>query len=174
MKRLILWLTVLLFFTAACSSAGTGNVTAVDTNEAETAVTTPRLNDDYADALPVMTQLAAGTLQLESSDTAVDETLAAEILPLWQAAQSLSNSDTAADIEIEAVLNQIQDAMQPAQVAAIAEMKLTSDSLAELMTSGAIAFGPGMGRGQADGETEDSGFTPPAGFGAGGIGRAHV
>jgi len=100
----------------------------------------------------------------------VDEALAAEVLPLWQAAQSLSSSDTAADIEVEAVLNQIQDAMQPAQVAAIDEMQLTSDSPAELIESGAIAFGPGMGlgRGQADGEAVDSGFAPPTGFGAGG------
>lgn len=168
MKRLILLLTGLLIFTAACSSTEAGVATAVLTNDGGTAVTTTRLNDDYTDALPVMTQLAVGTLQLESTDMAVDETLAAEILPLWQAAQSLSSSDTTADIEIEAVLNQIQDAMQPAQVAAIAERNLTSDSLAELMESGAIAFGPGMGRGLADGETEDSGFTPPAGFGAGG------
>ncbi len=168
MKRLILLLTVLLIFMAACSSAEAD--TAVATTGTGNGTETVRLNDDYGDALPIITQLAVGTLQLEETELAVDEALAAEVLPLWQAAQSLSSSDTAADIEVEAVLNQIQDAMQPAQVAAIAEMQLTSDSLAELIESGAIAFGPGMGlgRGQADGEAGDSGFTPPTGFGAGG------
>ena len=162
MKRLILLLTVLFVFMAACSS-GEASVTVDDTAVATEAA---RLSEDYSDALPVMTQLAVGTLRLEETDLAVDETLAAEILPLWQAAQSLNNSDTAASVEVEAVLSQIQDAMQPTQVTAIADMKLTSDSLTELVESGEIAFGPGIGRGQ--GQTDGEGFTPPAGFGGGG------
>jgi HEAT repeat protein len=89
---------------------------------------------------------------------------------LWQAAQSLSNSDTAASIEVDAVLNQIQDAMSAEQVAAIAAMALTSDSLTELLESGAITFGRGPGQGQGDGAAGNDEFTPPAGFvpGAGG------
>jgi hypothetical protein len=87
--------------------------------EGETAVSpstdSPRLTADYADALPVQSQLAVGMLQLEETDLAVDEALAAEILPLWRALQSLSNSYTTAEAEITAVLNQIQDTMQPAQ-----------------------------------------------------------
>lgn len=131
-----------------------------------------RLNDAYSDALPIVTQLAAGTLMLEETDLAVDEALAAEILPLWQVAQSLNSSDTAASVEIEAVLNQIQDTMAPEQVAAIAEMALTADSLTELRESGAVTFGrgQGQGQGQANNAAGDAGFAPPAGFvpGAGG------
>jgi hypothetical protein len=128
------------------------------------------LNEAYSDALPVMVQLAAGTLKLEETELAVDEPLAAEILPLWQAAQSLSNSDTAASVEVDAVLTQIQDAMSAEQVAAIADMALTSDSLTELLESGAITFGRGPGQGQGDGAAGNDEFTPPAGFvpGAGG------
>ena len=96
------------------------------------------------------------------------QTLAAELLlPLWQAAQSLSNSDTAASAEIDAVLNQIQDSMLPAQIEAIVAMELTADSVTELLESGAITFGRGAGRGN---QGEDGGFTPGQG-GGGGLGR---
>ncbi len=118
-----------------------------------------RLHEDYNDALSIQGQLAAGTLLLENTPEAVDETLAAELLPLWQAVQSLVNSDTAAPAEINAVLNQIQDTMAPEQVAAIAAMSLTSDSLATMAEEGDLAFGFG-GRGQAAGDTG----TQPGGF----------
>ncbi|MCA9954453.1 MAG: hypothetical protein KC434_07020, partial [Anaerolineales bacterium] len=154
--------------TAANESAVDTNVvanTSADPSAAIAESDTVRLNEDYSDALPVMSQLAVGTIQLEETDLAVDEALAAEILPLWQAVQSLSSSDTAASVEIEAVLNQIQDTMQPAQVAAIAAMNLTSDSLTDLMESGAITFGRGSGQGQGNGSgTGNGGFTPPEGF----------
>ncbi|MCB8980061.1 MAG: hypothetical protein H6657_21835 [Ardenticatenaceae bacterium] len=183
MKKLILLLMVLFLVGVACSSETASEATnetaanesAVDTNVVANTSADPsaaiaesdtvRLNEDYNDALPVMSQLAVGTIQLEETDLAVDEALAAEILPLWQAVQSLSSSDTAASVEIEAVLNQIQDTMQPAQVAAIAAMNLTSDSLTDLMESGAITFGRGSGQGQGNGSgTGNGGFTPPEGF----------
>ena len=183
MKKLILLLMVLFLAGVACSSETTSEATnetaanesavennvvantSADTSSAIAESDTVRLNEDYSDALPVMSQLAVGTIQLEETDLAVDEALAAEILPLWQAVQSLSSSDTAASVEIEAVLNQIQDTMQPAQVAAIAAMNLTSDSLTDLMESGAITFGRGSGQGQGNGSgTGNGGFTPPEGF----------
>lgn len=186
MKRLILLLMVLFLIVTACSSETASEVTSEavasdSTGGNEVAVSAPstedagsgevvaqsgpvRLNEDYKDALPVMSQLAVGTLQLEETDLAVDEVLAAEILPLWQAVQSLSTSDTAASIEIEAVVNQIQDTMQPAQIAAIADMNLTADSLAGLLESGAITFGRGFGQGQGSNAASDGGANPPAGF----------
>lgn len=166
------WMALLLIFVIWGGVACAGETAVNDTPTTSTATTeqAARLNDEYSDALPIMTQLAAGTLQLEETDLAVDETLAAEILPLWQAAQNLSSSETAASVEIEAVLNQIQDTMAPEQVAAIAEMALTADSLTELLESGAVAFGRGPGQGQGDGAGGDAAFSPPAGFvpGAGG------
>ena len=165
------WIILLLLFLFLGSTACAAGETAVDDTAVPSNTDQPaRLNDDYSDALPVMIQLAAGTLKLEDSELAVDEALAVEILPLWRAAQSLNGSETAASVEVDAVLNQIQDAMSAGQVAAIAGMTLTSDSLAELLESGEIAFGRGPGQGQGN-ETEGSGgFTPPAGFvpGAGG------
>lgn len=75
------------------------------------------------------------------------------LLPLWQAAQSLSSSETAAAVEIEAVANQIQNTMSPQQVQAIAEMRLTADSLTEMVESDAVTFGQGAcGHGQGGGD----------------------
>jgi hypothetical protein len=124
-----------------------------------------RLQDDYQDALSIQGQLAAGTMMLEETPLAVDEALAGELLPLWQAVQSLSNSDTAAAVEINAVLNQIQDSMDPEQVAAIAAMNLTADSLTTIIEEGRLTLGFG-GRGQTGNGTDDQ----VGGFPGGGLG----
>jgi hypothetical protein len=126
-----------------------------------------RLRDDYNDALSIQGQLAAGTLMLEETNLAIDETLATELLPLWQAMQSLSNSDTTAAVEIVAVLNQIQDTMTMEQVAAIAEMMLTEDSLTKMLEEGALTFGRG-GFGERSG-AGDQGVAPGEGFPRGGF-----
>jgi hypothetical protein len=123
-----------------------------------------RLRDDYEDALSIQGQLAAGTLLLEETELAVDEVMAVELLPLWRAAQSLMNSDTAAALEIEAVYNQVQDTMTPDQISAIAEMELTEEALTTMMEEGDLDFGRGgfaEGRGDRTGTGE--GFTPPEG-----------
>jgi hypothetical protein len=126
-----------------------------------------RLQEDYNDALSIQGQLAAGTLLLEDTPQAIDEALAAELLPLWQAVQSLTNSDTAAPAEINAVLNQIQDTMNPAQVEAIAALNLTADSLTTLIDEGDLAVGF-SGRGQpTDGTSTQAGRFPGGGFGGG-------
>ncbi len=115
-------------------------------------------------------QLALGTLQLEDSDNAVDETQAATLLPLWQAYQSLSSDETTAAAELDALAGQIERAMTAAQQQAIADMKLTTDSLTELQESGALAFGgpgttdqSGTGDGSGGFQRPSGDFQPPAG-----------
>src|SRR3990172_3495827 len=61
------------------------------------------LSTSYTGALPVVSQLAAGTLSLECSDLAVSAEQAAALLPLWQAYRALSQSDTTAAAELEAL-----------------------------------------------------------------------
>ena len=117
-----------------------------------------RLSADYTNALSAQGQLALGTMQLEESDLAIDEVAAAELLPLWQALQSLSNSQTAATVEIEAVVNQIQDSMTAEQIAAISGMKLTEESLTTLIEEGDFAFGRGALGGAGRGEGGEGGF----------------
>jgi hypothetical protein len=126
-----------------------------------------RLRDDYNNALSIQGQLAAGTLMLEETDLAIDEALATELLPLWQAMQSLSDSDTTAAAEIVAVLNQIQDTMTMEQVAAIAEMMLTEDSLTTMLEEGVLTIGRG-GFGERSG-AGGQGASPGEGFPGGGF-----
>ncbi|MBP6473054.1 MAG: hypothetical protein KBE23_16710 [Chloroflexi bacterium] len=172
MKNLTLWLALLIFLgLAACSSGGaeTAVTTANSTGNGDTAVS--RLNETYADALPVQSQLAIGTLQLETTDQVVDEAQAAELLPLWRAALSLARSDTSAAVEIAAVINQIQDTMTPAQISAIAAMQITSDSMQAMIADGTLVFGRGGfgGGNNSSGQTGDLAGAPPAGeFPAGG------
>jgi hypothetical protein len=113
-----------------------------------------KLSDDFTDALTIEGQLALGTLELEDTDQAVSEEQATELLTLWQAYQSLHNSDIAASAEVEAVLNQIQDTMTADQITAISEMKLTADSMTTLIEEGGLAIGRGGfgNRGGDDGE----------------------
>jgi hypothetical protein len=115
-----------------------------------------QLSVDYADALTIEGQLALGTLELEDTDQAVSEEQAPELLTLWQAYQSLSNSDIAASAEVEAVLNQIQDTMTADQIVAISEMKLTADSITALVEEGGLAFRRG-GFGNRGGDDGDGG-----------------
>jgi len=58
--------------------------------------------------LSTVTRLALGTLKLEGTDQAVSTSQAAELITFWQAYQSLSNSDTSSDVELEALVKQIQ------------------------------------------------------------------
>jgi len=128
-----------------------------------------RLSEDYSDALPVQSQLAIGILQLENGDDAVDKTLAAELLPLWRAMQSLSNSETAADAEVTAVLNQIQDTLSADQVAAIAAMQLTDESFQAMLAEGTISMRGVFGgnRNAVGGTGSGRGGGPGGGLGGG-------
>lgn len=172
-RKAYLWLLgeLALLLLAACSPGDADVATEPD------ATTAPRLNTDYEDALTVQGQLALGTLQLDETEMAVDETQAAELLPLWQALQSLGNSDTASSVEIDAVINQIQDTMTPDQMQAIADMALTTESFTELADSGAFGRVAGFGGffGGSDGDGNSGGGFPggfargePGGGGPGG------
>ena len=161
MKKVMILLVVVLAILALSACGGStepaaSGANAGAANEVQTTVLeNVRLSDGYADALLVQTQLALGTLQLEDTDLAIDETLAAELLPLWRAVQSLGDSDTAAEAEVQAVINQIQDTMAPEQIATITGMQLTEESLSSMIEDGTLALG-GFGRGSA-GEGTDSG-----------------
>lgn len=175
---------LLILILAACgeSTDSTGLVEGVDSGAASSTklsseqpgTLSVRLRDDYSDALSIQGQLALGTMQLEDTDLAADETLAAELLPLWRAVQSLANSDTAADAEVEAVINQIQDTMAPEQVAAIIAMELTEASLTTMLENQELAFdfgGWGFGGGDRGGDGNSGrgfiGGGPGGGLGSG-------
>jgi hypothetical protein len=89
--------------------------------------------------------LLAGTLLLEDSDQAIDPEAASELLPLWQAYRSLVNSDTASQVEVDALLDQIQDTMGEERMVAIAEMDLQSQNMGELLQGLGLESRQGQG-----------------------------
>ena len=83
---------------------------------------------------------------------------AQELLPLWQMLRALQGSSTASQVETQAVLDQIQGAMTPEQLAAIEEM--SQEDMRALFEQ------LGMGRQQESdsGDEEGGGFRPPEGM----------
>lgn len=139
---LIIILTMVL---AACGSGAANGWTTV-------------LNEDYPDALPILSQLTLGTLKLEATELAVNADQAAELLTLWQAIRSLSASDITAEGEIEAIINQILETMTQEQLEAIAAMELIQEDVFALMEE------LGITRGGNWASDSDQPFSPPEGF----------
>jgi hypothetical protein len=79
--------------------------------------------------------LALGTLRLEDTAQAVNAAQAAELLPLWKAAQSLSTSQTISTVEMDALYAQIREAMTPEQIKAIDAMDFTEAEITEMKSS---------------------------------------
>jgi len=105
---------------------------------------------------PLSMMLPAGTLLLEETALAVTPEQAQELLPLWQMLRALQDSGTSSQVEIEALYDQIQEAMTPEQLAAIEEMN--PEDMQELLQE------YGMRR-QGDAESgEGGGFRPPDGM----------
>ncbi len=117
------------------------------------AASTAALTEAYDDALSIRNQLAYGLLRLEGSADAVTAEQAGQLLPLWQALQTLDDSTTAAAEETAAVQAQIQATLTPAQVATIAGMRLTNAMLQAYYTE----------IGVASANTPEPGVTPQSG-----------
>jgi hypothetical protein len=119
MKKSIFLTMILILLLAACSSR-TESVSSDQTVEQA---------DPTQMDLPFSTTLAIGTLKLEETKYAIASDQAADLLPLWQVLRSLTNSDTAALEEIEAIIDQIQETMTPQQMDAIQAMNLTREDI---------------------------------------------
>jgi hypothetical protein len=159
----------------AQAGSTTGNASGQDSSTGQAAA----LALGKAD-LPLATQLALGTLQLEGTGTAVSQEQASELLFLWRAHQSLNASGTAAQVELDALVEQIQAAMTSEQLTAIAEMKLTGESMMAWVQengrmlqsdasgqSNAGAFGLRPPQGSDRGGPPDGGMGGPPGGGMG-------
>jgi hypothetical protein len=184
MKKSIYVLITTLVFTAVLTACGGDTATAVLESSGGSAslaeATSPTavieavagsnaaLSTGYAGALPVEMQLAFGTMQLENTNLAVTARQAEALLPYWRVLQSLTQSDTAADAEINAVVKQIQDNMDGEQIAAIAAMELSEEKLQTMIEEGTLNFG-GRGLGANEGGS-GGGFRPGGGPGSGMLG----
>jgi hypothetical protein len=145
-----------------------------DGNTQEDETTTAAETGDVS--LPLGTQLILGTLKLDATDLEVTADQASELLTLWKAFKSLSTSDTAAEEELDAVINQIQKTMTAEQLDAIQAMDLKQGDMASIMEELGIlpegGFMGGQGGGLEGQELPErftpgelpEGFEPPEGF----------
>lgn len=78
-------------------------------------------------------QLGVGILKLEGTENAITTEQAPELLMLWQVYQDLSDSDTAAQEEVSAVFEQVQETLTTQQIQAIKDMQITQQDVASVM-----------------------------------------
>lgn len=123
----IIALVGMLFVLAACSALGQEGSTSSTTNQDQANL--PNMADQ-----PIEGKLAVGTLSLEGTENAITAEQAKNLLPLWKAVKSLVNSSTAADDELTALYQQIQEAMTAEQIQVIKDMQLGPDETQALMT----------------------------------------
>ena len=184
-KVLFVIVVVLVLSISACAGstpadndAGLGASAQNEVNPSS-GITGGSIDEEFQNNLPISVQLGLGTLLLEDTELAVDPAQAAELLPLWKAARSLSESETVAEAELQAVFNQIEDAMTPEQVAFIEDMQFDQEKMAQLAEDLDLPFGFGRGEGFANLTPEqqataqvarESGqFGPGGGFPGGGF-----
>jgi len=162
MKKISVIMVVLVLLTA-CGTE-TAGVNTVEDNGVETG--NVELRTDFADnALSPALQLAVGSLLLEETDLAIDADLAGSLVPYWKLYVSLTESDTTAPQELDALINEIQSLMTQDQVSYIAGLELIQEDLMTLINELGI-FEDLRAAGTGDG----SGADRPEGFPAGGGG----
>ena len=148
---LMIILTSVLLLTSACS----GTSDQADSNNS----TSGSNASQSGTSLSQVNMLLVGTLKLEDTEQAISADEAKQLLPLWQAYRSLSTSQTAAEAEVKALLNQIQSSMTSDQVQAIKAMNLTSTDMLDLMQS----MGGGMSPRGTPNPQNTPGFDIPSG-----------
>ena len=123
----------------------------------------PNLPTDYEGALPVRNQLALGTLELSQTELEVTPEQAQVLLPVWQALRSLQQIGSAAEAETSALLAQIEAAVMPEQLQAIADMQLTFTGMQDWASANGIQMGTGGGEpGQGQGMSPEARATKQA------------
>ena len=121
------------------------------------------LSVDYEGALAVRNQLALGTLELNQTDLAISAEQAQTLLPLWQALRSTQQAGGTAQAEVSALLTQIEAAMTPEQLKAIAATKLLQTDMQAWATANGITLGSGGGTpGQGSGLSAEARATKQA------------
>ena len=162
MKKLFFSIVMMLAITlTACTASTIGTPTGSTSND-----------------LPTETQLAVGTLKLTGTDQDVTADQAKELVMYWEVYKELSQSETAAQAEIDGLASQIQETMTDAQMQAITDMNITQQdvfasmqgvTVASSSTGGSairLPSGSASGGGMpAGGPPADGGGAPPDGGG---------
>ena len=90
-----------------------------------------------------LTKLLLASFKLEGTPQAITSDQAKTLVPLWQAVESLGQSDTTAPAELTAVEQQIQGTFTAEQMSAIDAMALTGADMQAIMAEQGITFGRG-------------------------------
>ncbi|MDF1500952.1 MAG: hypothetical protein P1P76_10825 [Anaerolineales bacterium] len=154
----LLAITMLVLAACAGGTNQTTNVDAVGVDEQTEVQAQPSGNEDQLS----LNQLVLGTMRLEDTELAVTADQASELLTLWKAYRSLSESDTAAQVEMQALMGQIESAMTGAQIESIRAMEIKPEDISALVEElglqpedrpeGAVGgFFPGAGQGGGPG-----------------------
>jgi hypothetical protein len=138
MKKRFYWMVALILAGLGLVLAGCSGQQSAASN-----ADNPAGGDDRQFTMPLSMQLAVGTLKLEGTEAAVTPEQAAELLPLWKAARSLSSADNVTTQEREAVFNQIQKAMTDEQMQAIQALDVSGQNMGEVMQELGIALPAG-------------------------------
>lgn len=160
MKMLFIGL-ILILSTIVLAGCG-GNETASAAENAQTSVEngiggqgdfgqqfeSAYLNRDYDGALSAQMQMSIGIMQLEGTANAVSTEQAIKLLPLWQ---GIHNGSFENATERNAVLKQIESAMTPDQMNAIAAMNLTFEDMGSWAEANGIELPRGGGFGGGNG-----------------------
>ncbi|HNB51020.1 MAG TPA: hypothetical protein PK530_03710, partial [Anaerolineales bacterium] len=118
---------LLILFLALAACSGQADTTTTTDSQVPAANGTPAPFGQSVEQ-----KLMWGTFALEDTENAVTADQAAELIPLWKAVRSLSDSDTAADEEVSALFDQIQETMSTAQMDAINNLQLTGEDMAAI------------------------------------------
>ena len=157
MKKITILMVLMLTLTA-CGAASNGTQQAAP--------------NPQGGSLPIQEQILIGTFKLEGTPQAVTAQQAAQLIPLWQVYKDLSSSDTAAQEEIDGLIQQIQDTMTPEQMQAITAMNITRQDMFTVMQDQGITQGRGQGNSNRSNSQNSNGggFAPPEGGPPGGFG----
>lgn len=120
-----------------------------------------------------LSEIAVGTLELDGTAQDVTADQAKELLVMWQVYQDISQSSTAAQEEVSALADQIQETMTTDQMQAITAMNLTQQDVFAAMQSADVnssssvstttASAPSGNSGMPGGGPQDGGGAPPDG-----------
>jgi hypothetical protein len=164
-----IFITVLLvsaILLTACGSAPSNASPNLQGDGSTEANATPNAQrEGNAQELPLSTKLAIGTLKLEETEFVVTADQASDLLPLWQVFKTIGLSDTAAQAEIDAVVEQIRETMTDEQLKSIDEMEITSEDMFATMQQ--LGLTPQF---NANGTPQPGGNFPGGGFPGGGPG----
>jgi hypothetical protein len=165
MKKIGLLVGVLLLsllLLASCSNAQVDALSQEVVGEQKTAAEAQEgepLEDQVPDNLsdiPLSFQIGMGILKLDGTVNSVDAAQAGRLLVLWKAVRSLSDSETTAVEEMNALTNQIQGEMSKAQLEAITYMDLNGRDLISIVDELGLEIAEGVGNfGGFSGEVTD-------------------